>query len=212
MDDSHDNLRLARVPPRVIAIGTSTGGPKALEKILPLLPADLPVGILIVQHMPPGFIGPFVARLDTLCQVIIREAANNDLIESGVVYIAPAGLHMTIYRRTASQVNIHLSRSPEDTLHRPSVDVMMLSVAEVFRACSMGIIMTGMGTDGVLGMEAITRAGGTTLGQDESSSTAYGMPRACARRGVLQQVVPLLQIPEQILQATRYRRRLATVP
>jgi two-component system, chemotaxis family, protein-glutamate methylesterase/glutaminase len=132
MNASRDNLRLVRVPPSVIAIGTSSGGPNALQKILPLLPADLPVGILIVQHMPPGFIGPLVARLDDACQVIVRVAGNNDLIESGVVYIAPAGQHMTIYRRTASQVNIRLSHSPEGTLHRPSVDVMMLSVAEVF--------------------------------------------------------------------------------
>jgi two-component system, chemotaxis family, protein-glutamate methylesterase/glutaminase len=114
---------------------------------------------------------------------------------------------MTVYRRNASQVLIRLSHLPENSAHTPSVDVMMLSVAEVFQAYSMGIIMTGMGVDGLLGIQAIARNGGTTLGQDESSCTVYGMPRACARSGVLQRVVPLMQIPEEILHATHYRQR-----
>ena len=195
------------VCPRVIAVGISTGGPQALQQVLPLLPADLAVGVLIVQHMPPGFTGPLARRLDGLCKVTVREAGNHEVIEGGVVYIAPAGQHMTVYRRNASQVLIRLSHLPENSVHMPSVDVMMLSVAEVFQAYSMGIIMTGMGVDGLLGMQAIARNGGTTLGQDESSCTVYGMPRACARSGVLQRVVPLMQIPEEILHATHYRQR-----
>ena len=194
-------------PPAVIALGTSTGGPKALQQILPMLPADLPVGVLIVQHMPPGFTGPFARRLDNLCKISIREATAEETIEPGVVYIAPAGLHMTVARKTTSKVAIRLSPQPDNSLHRPSVDVMMLSVAEVFRSLCMGIIMTGMGADGVLGMKAIAGAGGFTLGQDEPSCTVYGMPRSCAEAGVLQRVVSLAQIPEQILQATRYRKR-----
>lgn len=194
-------------PASVIALGTSTGGPKALQEILPLLPADLPVGVLIVQHMPKGFTGPFARRLDTLCKVTVREAAHDDLIEPGVVYIAPAGQHMTVARRTASKVVIRLSLSPEGTLHRPSVDVMMLSVAEVYRALCLGVIMTGMGADGLHGMQAIAGAGGVTLGQDEASCTVYGMPRSCAEAGVVQRVAPLMQIPEQILQATNYSKR-----
>lgn len=149
----------------------------------------------------------FAGRLNNLCKVSVREAAHNELIEPGVVYIAPAGQHMTTQRRTPSQVAIHLSYSPEGMLHVPSVDVMMLSVAEVFRSRSMGIIMTGMGADGVQGMQAIKREGGLTVGQDEASCTVYGMPRSCAEGGVLQRVVSLIQIPEQILQATQYRRR-----
>jgi two-component system chemotaxis response regulator CheB len=123
-----------------------------------------------------------------------------------VVYIGPAGLHMTVQRRTASKVTICLSNSPAGTLHTPSVDVMMSSVAEVFRSLSMGIILTGMGADGLQGMQAITREGGLTVGQDEASCTVYGMPRSCAEAGVLQRVVPLMQVPEQILLATRYSR------
>lgn len=202
--------RTVNVSPSVIAIGVSTGGPQALEEILPLLPADLAVGVLIVQHMPAGFTGPLARRLDGFCKVTVREANNHDAVEGGIVYIAPAGQHMTVYRHTLSQVLIRLSQSPENCAHIPSVDVMMLSVAEVFRAYSMGIIMTGMGVDGLRGMQAIANNGGTTLGQDESSCTVYGMPRACARSGVLQRVVPLARIPEEILQATRYRQRLAS--
>jgi two-component system, chemotaxis family, protein-glutamate methylesterase/glutaminase len=192
------------LPPSIVAIGTSTGGPKALQEILPLLPADLPVGLLIVQHMPVGFTGPFARRLDNLCKLSVREAAEGDVIEPGVAYIAPAGQHMTVCRRTPSRVSIHTSRSPENMLHIPSVDVMMLSVAEVFRGTTMGIIMTGMGADGLLGMQAIKREGGLTVGQDEASCIVYGMPRSCAEAHVLQRVVSLSQIPEQIMQATRY--------
>jgi two-component system chemotaxis response regulator CheB len=203
--------RVAQISPRVIAVGISTGGPQALQQILPLLPADLGVGVLIVQHMPAGFTGPLARRLDGLCKIAVREAGNHELIESGVVYIAPAGQHMTVYRPNATQVLIRLSHLPENSAHMPSVDVMMRSVAEVYRAYSMGIIMTGMGVDGLLGMQSIAAYGGTTLGQDESSCTVYGMPRACARSGVLQRVVPLAQIPDEILHATHYRQRVATL-
>lgn len=194
------------VPPSIVAIGTSTGGPKALQEILPLLPADLPVGVLIVQHMPKGFTGPFARRLDGLCSVTVREAVHDANIEPGVVYIGPAGQHFTVQRRSPSKVVIRLSNSPAGTLHTPSVDVMMTSVAEVFRSLSMGIILTGMGADGVQGMQAIAREGGLTVGQDEASCTVYGMPRSCAEMGVLQRVVPLMHVPEQILLATRYSR------
>lgn len=193
--------------PAVVALGISTGGPKALQQILPLLPKDLPVGVLIVQHMPPGFTNPFANRLNNLCQIAVREATHDEAVEPGVVYIAPAGQHMTVARQTPSKVVIHLSLFPEDTLHRPSVDVMMLSVAQAYRALCLGIIMTGMGADGVYGMKAIADAGGLTIGQDEASCIVYGMPRSCAEAGVLHQVVPLAQIPEHILQATRYRKQ-----
>jgi len=165
------------------------------------------VAVLIVQHMPPGFTGPFARRLDNLCQVTVKEAGHNDEIQPGIVYIAPAGQHMTVARGGSSKGAIRLSQAPENTLHRPSVDVMMLSVAEAFRSLAMGIILTGMGADGVHGMRAIAQAGGLTVGQDEASCTVYGMPRSCAEAGVLQRVVPLAQIPEQILLATRYRKR-----
>lgn len=175
-----------------------------------MLPADLPVGILIVQHMPPGFTAPFARRLDNLCKISVREASQGDPVEPGVVYITPAGQHMTVLRRSTCKAVIHLSTSPEHSLHIPSVDVMMTSVADVFGALAMGVIMTGMGADGVLGMQAILRAGGITVGQDEASCTVYGMPRSCAEAGVLQHVVSLYRIPQQIMQAVHYRPHAAT--
>jgi two-component system chemotaxis response regulator CheB len=193
--------------PLIVAVGSSTGGPKALQEILPHLPADLSVPILIVQHMPPGFTAPFAQRLNNLCAVQVREAAHRDLIEPGVVYIAPAGQHMTVNRSSDAQACIHLDTQPEHCLHMPSVDVMMKSVAANYRNHAMGVILTGMGADGAEGMMAIHRQGGLTIGQDEATCTVYGMPRACAEMGSLTRVVPLSQLPAQIMQATRSRRR-----
>lgn len=187
--------------PSAICIGTSTGGPKALQQILPLLPPDLPAGIVIVQHMPPGFTGPFAARLNGLCRINVKEAEPDDLVESGSVLIAPAGWHATLYRRTHSRHAIRLSKAPSGTLHMPSVDVLMLSAAEVLRSLAMGVILTGMGNDGEAGIKAIHDAGGRTIGQDEATCIVYGMPRACALAGTLSKVSPLLKIPEEIVAA-----------
>jgi two-component system chemotaxis response regulator CheB len=189
--------------PSAICIGTSTGGPKALQQILPLLPPDLPTGIVIVQHMPPGFTGPFAARLNRLCQIKVKEAEQDDFVEAGLVLIAPAGWHASLYRRTHSRYAIKLSKTPAGTLHIPSVDVLMLSAAEVLRSLAMGVILTGMGNDGEAGIKAIHDAGGQTIGQDEATCIVYGMPRACALAGTLTKVSPLLKIPEEIVAAAR---------
>ena len=191
--------------PAIVALGTSTGGPKALQEILPILPADIPVPILVVQHMPSGFTAPFAKRLNDLCAVSVCEAVHGEAVLPGVVYIAPAGSHLTV-ERGGSRTTVCLSDKPEHQLHVPSVDVMMQSVASAFGSLAMGIIMTGMGSDGAQGMSAIHREGGLTVGQDEPSCTVYGMPRACAEMRILDRVVPLSQIPHEILQATRYRR------
>lgn len=187
--------------PSVVCIGTSTGGPKALQQILPQLPADLPVGVLLVQHMPQGFTGPFAARLDSLCRVAVKEAEQDDWIEPGLVLVAPAGWQMTPYRRTHSRFAVRLAKLPNNTPHIPSVDVMMLAAAEVYQALAMGVILTGMGNDGAAGMKAIHRAGGYTVGQDEATCAVYGMPRACALEGTLHKVVPLAQVPGEIASA-----------
>lgn len=191
--------------PSVVAIGTSTGGPKALQEVLPSLPQDLPVGILVVQHIPLGFTGPFAKRLNDLCKVTVHEAEPGMPVERGHVYIAQAGKHMTV-RRLSSEVVLHVSTYPENTLHIPSVDVMMLSVAQTFRSLAMGVIMTGMGADGALGMKAIFQEGGLTVGQDEATCAVYGMPRSCAEMGILKRVVPLPEIPRLILSALAYRK------
>lgn len=194
-------------PAAIIALGTSTGGPKALQEILPRLPRDLSVPILIVQHMPLGFTAPFAQRLNALCSVTVHEAAHREPVQPGVIYIAPAGKHMTVERPSDSLTWICLDTQPENSLHMPSVDILMKSVAKSFGNSAMGVIMTGMGSDGADGMKAIHRAGGLTVGQDEASCIVYGMPRACAESGVLNRLVPLSQIPAQILQATNYRKR-----
>jgi two-component system chemotaxis response regulator CheB len=187
-----------------VALGISTGGPTALEKILPALPGDLPVPILVVQHMPAGFTAPFAERLNHLCAVSVREASHGEVVQMGTVYIAPAGYQMTVNRPTNSRTLICLSSKPGNQIHIPSADVMMQSVASAFQSQAMGVIMTGMGSDGAQGMTAIHREGGFTVGQDEQSCAVYGMPRVCAEMGILDRVVPLLQIPDEILQATRY--------
>jgi two-component system, chemotaxis family, protein-glutamate methylesterase/glutaminase len=206
---SHAETLTAAFPsvPAIVALGTSTGGPRALQEILPLFPPDLAVPILIVQHMPPGFTEPFAQRLNTLCSVTVREATHGESIQPGVVYIAPAGVHMRVERPSNTRAIIFLDPHPEDYLHIPSIDVLMTSVAESFRNLALGVIMTGMGSDGAAGMQAIYRQGGITIGQNEATCTVYGMPRACVELGILTRVVPLAQIPAQILQATRYRRR-----
>jgi len=193
--------------PAIVALGTSTGGPKALQEILPLLPRDLSVPIVIVQHMPRGFTGPFAQRLNTLCSVSVREATHGEQIQPGVVYIAPAGLHIRVERMSASRAVLCLNAPTEHCPHVPSVDALMSSVAEAFGNLAMGVILTGMGSDGAAGMQAIYRQGGLTIGQDEATCTVYGMPRVCAELNILTRVVRLSEIPEQIVRATRYRRR-----
>lgn len=202
----------ADVVPSIVAVGSSTGGPKALQEILPLLPRDLAVPVLIVQHMPPGFTAPFAQRLNHLCSVTVQEAMHRDPVLPGVVYIAPAGMHMTVERssgstRSQTRAFLWLDTQPQGCLHIPSVDIMMKSVADSFGPLAMGVILTGMGSDGAEGMKAIHRQGGLTVGQDQATSTVYGMPRACAEMGILDRIVPISQIPDQIMQATRYRRR-----
>jgi two-component system, chemotaxis family, protein-glutamate methylesterase/glutaminase len=198
------------LPAEIVAIGISTGGPQALQEILPLFPADLPVPIVIVQHMPMGFTAPFAKRLDNLCAVAVREATQREAVQPGVVYIAPAGAHLIVERSNLKTL-ICLTEKPEGLLHVPSIDVMMQSVAAAWGPLAMGVIMTGMASDGSKGMETIYREGGLTLGQDEESCVVYGMPRVCAEMGILDRVVPLMQIPQEIVQASRRLRAGAGV-
>lgn len=183
--------------PEIVTIGCSTGGPRALQTILPLLPANLAAPVLVVQHMPIGFTGPFAVRLNSLCPLEVREARTRDPIEPGEILIAPAGWHLQV-DRYSRRPEVILTREPEGLYHRPSVDVMMRSACERYGPRSMGVILTGMGDDGADGMRAIYNAGGITIGQDESTCTVYGMPRACAELGVLRQVLPLAAIPQAV--------------
>ena len=188
----------------IVCIGCSTGGPAALQRILPALPAELPAAVVIVQHMPVGFTGPFAKRLNSLCQLRVEEAVADRVLEPGTVLIAPAGYHTTFARRTQSRYSICLSNTRNGFLHMPSVDVMMKSAAEVFEDPAVGVILTGMGADGLQGMQALHARGSVTIGQDERSSVVYGMPRACAEMGVLRKTLPLSEIAGEIVKAVSH--------
>ena len=190
-----------RSVPAIIAIGTSTGGPRALQTILSGLPATLPTPVVVVQHMPSGFIEPLVGRLNQLIALEVRQAEEGEPLLPGYVYLAPSGRHLTFRRLNQRAIVGHLSPLPGNLRHIPSVDIMMLSAAKVFQSATMGIILSGMGNDGAEGMQAIFQQGGYTLGQDQASCAVYGMPRACEERGILRESVSLSEIANRILAA-----------
>lgn len=177
----------------LLVIGSSTGGPKALQDILPALPADLPVPCLIVQHMPSTFTRPFADRLDGLCQVHVKEAEQGEPLKAGTVYIAPGGIHM-LYGARGPKGCVELSPEPVSSLHRPSVDVLFQSVADQYRGPVLAAILTGMGADGAKGMEQLKRKGAYTLAESEESCVVYGMPRAAVERGCVDVIAPLPDI------------------
>jgi two-component system chemotaxis response regulator CheB len=151
--------------------------------------------------MPPGFTTNFAQRLDAMCELKVREASDGGAIQAGTVYVAPAGRHMTVLRGSYGGCSARLSASPTDTAHIPSVDVLMCSVAEMFGPRAMGVLLTGMGSDGARGMKAIRDVGGWTVGQNASSCAVYGMPRIAADLGALHRIVPLSQMSVEILAA-----------
>jgi len=174
----------------LLAIGTSTGGPKALQDLLPLLPRTLPVPCLVVQHMPGSFTKTFAERLNSICQVEVKEAEHGEAARPGVVYIAPGGHHM-LYRQRGLAGQIELSAEPASSLHRPSVDVLFQSLADHCTRQVLAMILTGMGSDGARGMQALKAKGAHTLAEAEESCVVYGMPRAAFERGCVDQVAPL---------------------
>lgn len=171
-------------------IGTSTGGPPALQYIFERLPAGFPMPIAIVQHMPLGFTKPFADRLNTMCRLAVREARNGDSLIPGRVLVAPAGQHLVI----GGDRTVALQDEPRATAHTPSVDVLMRSAACAWPGRVLGILLTGMGDDGAVGMAAIRAAGGVTLGESETSCVVYGMPRAARRLGAVEYERPLTEI------------------
>ncbi len=194
--------------PSLVCIAASTGGPRALQEIIPKLPQDFPAGILIVQHMPPGFTASLAARLNSVSAIEVREARQGDRIEPGLVLIAPAGQHLTVMRSTGTRLTVQLGNEPAHSLHMPSADVMMLSAASVCGASVMGVILTGMGADGAQGLKAIHQMGGFNLGQDEASCAVYGMPKACAQMGILNRVTSLGRVAAEIVHAVRAKSTL----
>lgn len=181
-------------PFRVIAIASSTGGPKALSELLPEFPSHFPCPIVIAQHISDGFISGLVDWLAKLAQMKVKVGDEGDQLVPGSIYMSPSEKHMKI---SADGKIVLLKRGPTDLYH-PSCDLLLSSVANTFRAGCVGVILTGMGSDGALGMERIKAAGGTTIAQDEKSSAIFGMPKVAAERGCIDKVLPLDQIAAKI--------------
>jgi two-component system chemotaxis response regulator CheB len=183
-------VRLGVPPSKVIAIGISTGGPQALHYLLSQLSPDFPGTILIVQHMPEGFTGMFAKRLDETCMIEVKEAKSGDMLTPGRVLVCPGNKHMKVKHMPLGDVVV-LTEGEKVNGHRPSVDVLMNSVAVEFGERSIGVLMTGMGEDGAEGLGAIKNCGGLTIAQAEGSCVVYGMPRIAVERGHAMRVVAL---------------------
>jgi two-component system chemotaxis response regulator CheB len=188
----------SNAPTRVVAIGISTGGPQALQYVLPQLPGDFPGALLIVQHMPEGFTEMFARRLDEICAIKVKEASSGDVLIAGRALIAPGNRHLKVKRMPLGAVAI-MSDEPKVNGHRPSADVLFNSVAAEFGPRSVAVLMTGMGDDGAQGLGVVKAAGGTTIAQSEESCVVYGMPRAAIDRGFASRVVSLDAIANTLL-------------
>lgn len=182
---------------RVVAIGTSTGGTQALERVLTQLPRNAP-GIIVVQHMPEQFTAAFAKRLDSVCQITVKEAEMNDRVMPGQCLIANGGRHM-ILKRSGAQYRVVLKDGPLISRHRPSVDVLFRSVANSAGRNALGVIMTGMGDDGASGMKEMHDAGAYTVAQNERTCVVYGMPKEAVKMGAVDVEVPLDDIPKMIM-------------
>lgn len=189
----------------IVAIGISTGGPNALCEIMPEIPADFPVPIVIVQHMPPMFTKLLAERLDSRCQIRVHEGTAGDVIEPGHAYIAPGNYHMTVKRKLTEAV-LEMNQGEPENSCRPAVDVLFRSVVSAYGAGTLGVIMTGMGQDGLRGCEQVRAAGGQVIAQDEETSIVWGMPGFVARGGLANAVLPLRQIATDILMRVHHGR------
>jgi len=184
---------------RLVVIGASTGGPRAVSEVLRALPADFPVPMAVVVHMPVGYTEAFASRLDEASALSVHEASEGAVLEQGSVLIARAGRHLRIEAR-AGRITASLDTSADGGLHRPSVDVLFESAARAVGGAVLGVVLTGMGNDGVVGARAIHRAGGRLLVEAESSCVVYGMPRAVVEDGLGAETVPLELMARTILE------------
>ncbi len=187
----------------LIAIGTSTGGPRALQEVVPIIPGDIPAALLIVQHMPPRFTKSLAERLNSISSLEVKEAEHDELIQPGFAYIAPGDFHMEVNRLSDQMLKIKLTKEPPDRAHRPSVNVMMNSIACTQFPNVIGVIMTGMGNDGKEGVVNIKKSNnGIIITQDEESCVVYGMPKSAVATGVVDEIVPLKEIAGVLVKYT----------
>jgi two-component system chemotaxis response regulator CheB len=186
---------------KVVVIGASTGGTEALRAMLEVLPPDAP-GLVIVQHMPEVFTRAFANRLDTLCQISVKEAESNDTVLRGRALIAP-GNHHVLLKRSGARYYVDIKDGPLVCRHRPSVDVLFRSAARYAGKNAVAVIMTGMGDDGARGMREMKEAGAATIAQDEATSIVFGMPNEAIKLGAVDEILPLKAISKAILTRAR---------
>ncbi len=183
---------------QIVAMGTSTGGIQALEAVLTALPRVSP-GIVIVQHMPEKFTASFAQRLNGMCEIEVKEAVDKDRVIPGRALIAPGGMHLML-KRSGAQYYVEVVDGPLVSRHKPSVDVLFRSVAKFAGKNALGVIMTGMGDDGASGMAEMHNTGAYTIAQDEASCVVYGMPNEAVKKGGVDKIISLLDIPKEIIQ------------
>lgn len=186
----------------IVAIGVSTGGPPAVQKILSQLPENFPACILIAQHMPATFTGPFAKRLDAVSKLTVTEAAEGDRLRPGHAYVCPGGKHMSVVKR-GIMPEIHISTEPTDAIYKPSVNVLMDSFGKTLGFRTLGVMLTGMGSDGCEGAKTLTANGGYLIAQSESSCVVYGMPKAVVDAGLANQIADIDNMASAILTAVR---------
>ena len=190
----------------VVAIGTSTGGPSALQAVLPKLPANFPVPVLVAQHMPPGFTGPLAQRLNGLCTLEVREGIHGEVLKAGTVYVAPAGKQLQVHRKFGQLALQIGDQDSIPTLYHPSIDVMFLSLAKCVGKRTLGVVMTGMGNDGTKGMRELKAVEGFSIVESEETCVVYGMPRSIVDSGLADRIVPLGDIGRAIVECVMRRR------
>lgn len=203
------NIKTAALKPptrvEMIAIGVSTGGPNALAELLPALPGNLPVPVVIVQHMPPLFTKLLADRLQASCALRVEEGKAGTAVRAGSVYIAPGNFHMLV-RDEGGTLRLNMNQAAPENSCRPAVDVLFKSVAETFGTRALGVVLTGMGKDGLRGSQLIVDAGGSVVVQDQQSSVVWGMPGFVANAGIAERVLPLNQIAPELLRRVRQLR------
>lgn len=182
----------------VVAIGVSTGGPPVVQKILSALPADFPASIVIAQHMPAAFTGPFAQRLDGVSKIKVKEAEPGDVLKPGVAFVAPGGKHVVLDQKV-SRVDVVVTDEPADALYKPSANVLISSVADAVGKRGLSVILTGMGNDGCEGVRDLKAKGGRSLAQSDSTCVVYGMPKAIVDEKLADEVVDLDDIAEAIM-------------
>ena len=190
---------------KIIAIGVSTGGPDALARLLPSIPANFPLPVVIAQHMPPIFTELLARRLSSKCPLPVREGKQGEPLVPGCIWIAPGDFHLVVQREN-NKFALQTHQGPRENFCRPSVDVLFRSVAAAYGAGALGVILTGMGQDGLKGCETLCAAGGSVIVQDEATSVVWGMPGFVARAGLAERVLPIDQIGAEI------SRRVAAQP